>query len=238
MSSSRLYAPLAPGVYPANATAAYRSSEKRAPRAPLVVIPETLSEISGPRCGSEWLRGAMSDLTRPAGAQGEALGQRILVHGRVLDERGRPERGALVEVWQANAAGRYLHDGDRHDAPLDPNFTGTGAVVTDEEGRYQFMTIEPGIYPWGNHYNAWRPKHIHFSLFGQAWATRLVTQMYFPGDPTLPLDPIFMAIDDAAARERLVSRFDIERTQPDYAMAYHFDIVLRGAQGTPWDGQS
>lgn len=237
MASPRVYAPVLPGVYPANATAAYRSSDKRAPREAPVVIPHTLSEVSGPRCGRERLGAAGQDLTRPAGGRGEALGQRIIVHGRVLDERGRPERGALVEVWQANAAGRYLHDGDRHDAPLDANFTGRGAVVTDDDGRYRFLTIEPGIYPWGNHYNAWRPKHIHFSLFGQAWATRLVTQMYFPGDPTLPLDPIFMAVDDAAARQRMVSRFDIERSEPDYAMAFEFDIVLRGAAGTPWEGQ-
>jgi len=235
MGTSRVFAPVPDGVYPANATAAYRSSDKRAPREPLVIIPHTLSEISGPRCGREMLRGTSQDLTRPAGAEGEALGQRIIVHGRVLDEHGRPKRGALVEVWQANAAGRYLHDGDRHDAPLDRNFTGTGAVVTDDQGRYRFMTIEPGIYPWGNHYNAWRPKHIHFSLFGQAWATRLVTQMYFPGDPTLPLDPIFMAIADEQARARLISSFDIEHTTPDYAMAFRFDIVLRGARETPWD---
>ncbi len=237
MSSSRTFAPLPPGVYPANASAAYRSSDKRAPRAPLVEIPLTLSEVSGPRCGADMSATPSHDLTRPPDAQGEALGQRIIVHGRVLDEHGRPARGALVEVWQANAAGRYLHEGDKHDAPLDPNFTGRGAVVTDDDGRYQFLTIEPGIYPWGNHYNAWRPKHIHFSLFGEAWATRLVTQMYFPGDPTLSLDPIFMAVADAAARARLVSRFDIERSVPDYAMAYHFDIVLRGAQGTPWEGR-
>ena len=237
MANTCLYAPIGPGVYPANATAAYRSSDKRAPRQAPIVIPHTLSAVSGPRCGAAMLGAAGQDLTRPAGASGEALGQRIIVHGRVVDERGRPERGALVEVWQANAAGRYRHDGDRHDAPLDPNFTGSGAVVTDDEGRYRFLTIEPGIYPWGNHYNAWRPKHIHFSLFGQAWATRLVTQMYFPGDPTLALDPIFMAVDDTAARARLVSRFDIERSEPDYAMAFEFDIVLRGASGTPWEGQ-
>ncbi len=235
LTTPRVFAPVPAGVYPANATAAYRSSEKRAPREALILIPHTDSECSGPHCGGEMLRAASQDLTRPAGAKGEALGQRIIVHGRVVDEQGRPERGALVEVWQANAAGRYLHDGDRHDAPLDANFTGTGAVLTDEQGCYQFMTIEPGIYPWGNHYNAWRPKHIHFSLFGQAWATRLVTQMYFPGDPTLPLDPIFMGIPDAEARARPFSQFDIERTEPDHAMAFRFDIVLRGARETPWE---
>ncbi len=231
----RVFAPLPDGVYPANDTPAYRSSARRAPREPAVVVPHTLCETLGPRPGGERLIAGLHDLTRPAGARGEALGQRLLVHGRVTDERGRPERRALVEVWQANAAGRYLHDGDRHDAPLDPNFTGRGAVLTDDEGRYEFLTIEPGVYPWGNHFNAWRPRHIHFSLFGAAWATRLVTQMYFPGDPTLPFDPIFMGIADAAARERLVSRFDLDRTQPDYALAFRFDIVLRGALETPWE---
>lgn len=234
---SRAFAPLPTGVYPANATSAYRSSTKRAPQAPLVAIPHTLSEISGPRFGRDALRGEFHDLTRPAGAQGEALGQRIIVHGRVSDQYGRPERGALLEVWQANAAGRYRHDGDRHDAPLDPNFTGAGAVITDDEGSYQFLTIEPGIYPWGNHYNAWRPKHIHFSLFGSAWASRLVTQMYFPADPTLPLDPIFMSVADEHARARLVAHFDLERSAADYALAYRFDIVLRGALESAWQHQ-
>ena len=231
----RAFAPVPAGVYPANATATYRSSVKRAPQQPLVAIPHTPSEIHGPCFQRALLHGASADLTRPAGASGEALGQRIIVHGRVTDEHGRPERKTLIEVWQANAAGRYLHDGDRHDAPLDPNFTGAGAVVTDDDGRYQFLTIEPGIYPWGNHYNAWRPKHIHFSLFGSAWATRLITQMYFPADPTLSLDPIFMGITDRHARERLVSCFDLEHSVPDYALAYRFDIVLRGALETPWE---
>ena len=229
----RVFAPVPVGVYPANATAAYRSSAKRAPRESAILIPHTLSETSGPHFGTEWLRGASQDLTRASGGA-EALGQRLLVHGRVSDEYGRPQRDTLIELWQANAAGRYRHDGDRHDAPLDPNFSGAGAVVTDDHGCYQFLTIEPGIYPWGNHYNAWRPKHIHFSLFGCAWAARLITQMYFPGDPTLALDPIFMGIADARARQRLVASFDIERTQPDYAMAYRFDIVLRGPAETPW----
>jgi protocatechuate 3,4-dioxygenase, beta subunit len=228
----RAFAPLPAGVYPPNASSAYRSSAKRAPQAPLVAIPHTLSEISGPRFGRAALRAGLHDLTRPAGAQGEALGQRIIVYGRVSDEYDRPERGALLEIWQANAAGRYRHDGDHHDAPLDANFTGAGAVLTDDEGSYQFLTIEPGIYPWGNHYNAWRPKHIHFSLFGRAWATRLVTQMYFPADPTLPLDPIFMSVADERARARLVAHFDLERSAADYALAYRFDIVLRGVLET------
>ena len=229
-------APLALGVYPANATSAYRSSAKRAPAQAPITIAHSLSELSGPRCGRECLPGgtAIDDLTRsPAG--GEAQGQRVVVHGRVTDEYGRPERGALIEIWQANAAGRYRHPGDRHDAPLDPHFTGAGALVTDADGCYSFLTIEPGAYPWGNHHNAWRPKHIHFSLFGQAWATRLITQMYFPGDPTLALDPIFMSTADAAARERLIAKFDLRRTQPDYALAYRFDVVLRGLGATPPD---
>ena len=230
----RAFAPVPAGVYPANATTAYRSSAKRAPQQPLVSIPHTSSEITGPRFNRVVQPAAPHDLTRPSGATGEALGQRIMVHGRVTDEHGRPARKTLIEVWQANAAGRYLHDGDRHDAPLDPNFTGAGAVITDNDGCYQFLTIEPGIYPWGNHYNAWRPKHIHFSLCGAAWATRLVTQMYFPADPTLSLDPIFMSIADRAARERLVSCFDLEHSVPDVAMAFRFDIVLRGALETPW----
>lgn len=223
-----------PGTYPDNSFADYRSSEKRAPRLPPLRVPQTISEASGPRYGRESLAGSATDLTRQVQG-GEAQGQRIIVFGRVTDERGRPERDSLVEVWQANAAGRYRHDGDRHDAPLDPHFIGAGAAVTDADGCYEFMTIEPGAYPWGNHYNAWRPRHIHFSLFGSAWAARLVTQMYFPGDPLLPYDPIFQGIVDAHARARLVAEFALDRTQPDYAMAYRFDIVLRGDDGTPWE---
>jgi protocatechuate 3,4-dioxygenase beta subunit len=159
----------------------------------------------------------------------------MLVHGRVLDEDGRPVRGALLEVWQANAAGRYRHKVDQHDAPLDPNFSGAGRVVTDDDGRYQFRTIKPGAYPWRNHYNAWRPAHIHFSLFGAGILSRLVTQMYFPGDPLQPLDPIFNSITDARARERLIATFDIEKTEPSYALAFQWDIVLRGASDTPFE---
>lgn len=225
------YARVPAGVYPPNDTPAYRSTEKRAPREPAVPLTLTRSETTGPHVGAAAFVAGADDMTRAGG--GEAQGQRIIVHGRVTDEYGRPERGALVEVWQANAAGRYRHDNDHHDAPLDPHFTGTGMVLTDNDGCYRFVTIEPGSYPWPNHYNAWRPKHIHFSLNGPAWASRLVTQMYFPGDPTLPLDPIFMGVPDAAARERLVSAFDIEHSVPDVALAYRFDIVLRGPRATP-----
>jgi protocatechuate 3,4-dioxygenase beta subunit len=166
---------------------------------------------------------------------GEPLGERILVHGRVLDEYGRPVRGALVEVWQANAAGRYRHKVDQHNAPLDPNFSGGGRIITEDDGRYSFRTIKPGAYPWGNHFNAWRPAHIHFSLFGAGILSRLVTQMYFPGDPLQPLDPIFNSIADARARERLISRFDYDKTEPAFALAYEFNIVLRGDLDTPFE---
>lgn len=210
----------------------YASSIARAPSQPLISLPHTLSELTGPAFNRE--ENLMhSDLT--SCAKGQPLGERILVYGRILDEDSRPVRGALVEVWQANAAGRYLHKDDQHDAPLDPNFTGEGRTITDESGRYCFRTIKPGAYPWRNHYNAWRPAHIHFSLFGSGILSRLVTQMYFPGDLLQDLDPIFNSIADKAARRRLISRFDIERTEPGFALAYEFDIVLRGTADTPFE---
>jgi len=229
------FEPFPPGSQPPNLHPAYRSTLRRAPSQAPIRIPDTLSEITGPCYGPEKLWPGASDLSRPAGGGGEAQGQRIVVHGGVWDDRGRPVRNALIELWQANAAGRYRHDLDRHDAPLDPCFEGRGATVTGEDGRYEFLTIEPGAYPWGNHANAWRPKHIHFSLFGTSQASRLVTQMYFPGDPLLPLDPIFNSVPDPEARGRLVARFDEEASRPDYALAYRFDIVLRGPAETPWE---
>jgi protocatechuate 3,4-dioxygenase beta subunit len=174
-----------------------------------------------------------NDLTRQHA--GEPLGERIIVTGRVLDDGGRPVRNTLIEIWQAHAAGRYFHQKDDHPAPLDPNFTGAGRVLTDAEGRYQFTTIKPGAYPWRNHPNAWRPAHIHFSLFGTAFVTRLVTQMYFPGDPLFAYDPIFQSISDERARQRLISKFDLETTRPDWALGYQFDIVLRGREATPFE---
>jgi protocatechuate 3,4-dioxygenase, beta subunit len=203
----------------------YRSTEWRAPKRPFVTLPEELHRLDGPVFGEDVLAPSDNDLTRQH--EGEPLGERILVHGRVVDEDGRPLRGALVEVWQANAAGRYRHEVDRHPAPLDPNFSGAGRCLTDDEGRYSFTTIKPGAYPWGNHPNAWRPAHIHFSLFGRAFAQRLVTQMYFPGDPLFEYDPIFNAVRDPSARELLVARFDLATTQPDWALAYEWDVVLR-----------
>jgi protocatechuate 3,4-dioxygenase beta subunit len=163
---------------------------------------------------------------------GEPLGERIIVTGRVLDEAGRPQRNMLIEIWQANAAGRYVHTVDQHDAPLDPNFFGGGRCVTDGDGRYRFVTIKPGAYPWRNHPNAWRPNHIHLSLFGPSLLTRLVTQMYFPGDPLLAFDPIYRSTPEGA-RERLISRFSLDETEPEWALGYEFDIVLRGPLETP-----
>ena len=225
--------PALQGVHPPNHSPAYRSTSLRAPHAAPIALPPGHAEARGPSFGAECLRPGDADLTRQV-AGGEAQGQRILVHGRVTDEAGRPERHALVEVWQANAAGRYRHARDEHDAPLDPYFLGAGRVLTDAEGYYQFISIEPGAYPWGNHHNAWRPKHIHFSLFGPAWASRLVTQMYFEGDPLLPLDPIYLSVPETA-RSRLVAPLDLSATRPGVALAWRFDIVLRGARGTPFE---
>jgi protocatechuate 3,4-dioxygenase beta subunit len=210
----------------------YRSTELRAPRRPLVALPLTKTELSGPVFGHEAVGELDHDLTRQHVR--DPLGERICVAGRVLDDDGRPLRNSLVEVWQANAAGRYLHDRDRHPAPLDPNFTGAGRCLTDDEGRYRFVTIKPGAYPWKNHPNAWRPAHIHFSLFGRAFAQRLVTQMYFPGDPLFAQDPIFNSVRDPRAREQLVCSFDLDATEPEWALAYRFDVVLRA---TPFEDE-
>lgn len=211
----------------------YVSTQKRAPSKPLILLPQTLSEVTGPVFGHDAVKPDDSDLTHQHA--GEPIGERIVVAGRVLDENGRPVPNALIEIWQANAAGRYVHAGDMHDAPLDPNFSGAGRAMTDGEGRYRFLSIKPGAYPWRNHYNAWRPAHIHFSLFGPAFATRLVTQMYFPGDPLLPFDPIFNGTADEKARNRLISAFDWEHASPEYALGYRFDIVLRGRNETPME---
>jgi len=221
------------GTQPPHLHPPYASSIKRAPQKPLVYLAHTLSEITGPVFPRETANPKASDLTRQH--KGEPLGERIVVSGRVLDENGRPVPQTLVEVWQANAAGRYRHDRDTHNAPLDPNFTGCGHALTDDEGRYKFITVRPGEYPWKNHYNAWRPAHIHFSVFGPAFATRLVTQMYFPGDPLIPYDPIFNCTADEKARNRLISIFDWETTLPEEALGYKFDIILSGRDATPME---
>jgi len=198
----------------------------------LVVLPATLTELTAPVFGSSDVRASDADLTRQH--DGEPLGERVIVAGRVLGSDGRPLRHQLVEIWQANAAGRYRHEVDTHDAPLDPNFSGAGRALTDDDGWYRFTTVKPGAYPWGNHANAWRPNHVHVSLFGRAFTERLVTQMYFPGDPLLRIDPIFQSVP-AAARERLVAQFDLALTQADFALGYRFDIVVGGREATPED---
>jgi protocatechuate 3,4-dioxygenase, beta subunit len=222
-----------PGEQPEHLYPGYESTRLRAPTRPLVILPHTLTEVTGPVYGHERIGPVDNDLT--VQHDGEPLGERIIVHGRVLDGEGRPVRNSLVEIWQANAGGRYRHDGDQHPAPLDPNFSGAGRTLTDDEGRYRFITIKPGAYPWRNHPNAWRPAHIHFSLFGNAFASRLVTQMYFPGDPLFFQDPIFHSVRDPRARERMISRFDLDETKPEWALAYQFDIVLRGPEATPME---
>ena len=228
-----IYPPESLEAHPPYLAPGYVATRSRAPSRPLVLLPPTLTELAGPVYGRECVADGDADLTRQHA--GEPLGERILVTGRVVDEDGRPVVNALIEIWQANAAGRYIHVNDVHRAPLDPNFTGAGRAVTDAEGRYAFTTIKPGAYPWRNHHNAWRPAHIHFSLFGPSFLTRLVTQMYFPGDPLLALDPIYLSVPDERARRTLVSAFDIETTKPGWALGYRFDIVLRGRNGTPME---
>ena len=211
----------------------YKSTVLRSPSRKAVRLEHTLSEITGPIYGHGPILEGEDDLSIVEGE--EAQGQRIFVSGQVLDENGEPVPNTLIEIWQCNAAGRYRHEADQHPAPLDPNFVGGGRVVTDDKGSYKFTTIKPGAYPWGNHHNAWRPAHIHFSLFGPAFVTRLVTQMYFPGDPLFPFDPIYNSIPNEKARERLVSSFDLETTEPDFALSFKFDFVLRGKDSTPFD---
>jgi len=223
-----------PGGEPPYLYPPYASSVRRAPTRPLVLLQGTLTERTGPVFGHESVRPGDADLLAQGAA--EPLGERIAVAGRVLDQAGRPLPGALVELWQANAAGRYRHERDDHHAPLDPNFTGCGRTLTDEQGWYRFRTIKPGAYPWRNHPNAWRPAHLHFSLFGPAFATRLVTQMYFPGDPLLPFDPIYNSTADERARGRLLSALDFELTTPEESLGFRFDIVLRGPLATPFEG--
>lgn len=229
------YRKAAPGSQPEYLHPPYQSSVKRAPGKPLVLLPHTLSEVTGPVFGHERVGPTDNDLTKQHA--GEPIGERMILSGRVLDEDGRPVPRTLIELWQANSTGRYRHALDQHDAPLDPNFTGYGRTVTDGEGRYRFVTIKPGAYPWRNHHNAWRPQHIHLSLFGPSFMTRLVTQMYFAGDPLLPLDPIFNCVSDVRARDSMVAAFDLETTIPEFALGYRWDIVLRGRDATPMEGR-
>jgi protocatechuate 3,4-dioxygenase beta subunit len=223
------------GVHPPLDSTGYRSTALRHPKQPLVLLPQRLTEVTGPLLGADLITPADSDLTTQHA--GEPQGQRMILTGRVLDSGGRPVPDTLIEIWQTNAAGRYRHAREHHPAPLDPNFTGVGRAMTDAGGNYRFITIQPGAYPWGNHHNAWRPAHIHFSLFGRAFTQRLVTQMYFPGDPLQPIDPIFNSVPDPQARQRMVAQFDIDLTQPEWALGYRWDIVLRGPQSTVFESE-
>jgi protocatechuate 3,4-dioxygenase beta subunit len=230
-----IYRPDAEGTHPPMAFPGYRSTALRYPSAKLHLLPQRLTEVTGPVFGAERVEPGDDDLTHHDG--GEAIGQRIVVHGRLLDSDRRPVRDQLVEVWQANAAGRYAHINDQWPAPLDPHFSGLGRTATDAQGRYRFTTVKPGAYPWGNHANAWRPAHIHFSVFGQAFTQRLVTQMYFPDDPLFYQDPIFNSVPDPAARQRMVSRYDHEATADHWALGFEFDIVLRGRDATSFESE-
>jgi protocatechuate 3,4-dioxygenase, beta subunit len=220
-------------AHPPYLAPAYVATRLRSPTRPLIVLPHSLSELSGPVYGHESVLENDADLTKQHA--GEPVGERIIVSGTVMDEDGRPIPDTLIEIWQANAAGRYVHVVDQHPAPLDPNFSGAGRCVTDARGHYRFTTIKPGAYPWTNHHNAWRPNHIHFSLFGPSFLTRLVTQMYFPGDPLIPIDPIANAVGDPSVLQRMIAAFDLDATEPNWALGYRFDVVLRGRGITPFE---
>jgi protocatechuate 3,4-dioxygenase beta subunit len=214
----------------------YKSTVMRAPVKPLVPLKHTVGELTGPVYGADVIGKYDNNLTKNGIKNGEPLGERIIVSGKVMDENGKPVSNTLIEVWQANAAGRYIHKADQHHAPLDPNFFGGGRCLTDKNGNYKFYTIKPGAYPWGNHPNAWRPNHIHFSLFGNNITTRLVTQMYFPGDPLLQYDPIFLGVPEKA-RKLLISEFKLDLTEEGFALGYEFNIVLRGSNETPFEAK-
>jgi protocatechuate 3,4-dioxygenase beta subunit len=221
------------GVHPNLDWPDYGGTRLRHPLNAPIDLPQRLTEVTGPLLGEGRLGEFDNDLTRQH--DGEPQGQRIIVHGRVLDEGGKPLPATLIEIWQANAGGRYRHVVDNWPCPLDPNFTGLGRTLTDDQGRYQFTTIKPGAYPWHNNDNAWRPAHIHFSLFGRAFTQRLVTQMYFPDDPLFFQDPIFNSVTDEKARQRLISRYDHAATTDHWALGFEFDIVLRGTASTPFE---
>jgi protocatechuate 3,4-dioxygenase beta subunit len=215
-----------PYLYPG-----YRSTMLRSPREPLVDLPPGAFDVPGPLVPRGFARDTDNDLT--IAGKSAPLGERMILVGRLLDADGRPIRDSLVEIWQANASGRYHHPGDQHDAPLDPNFKGIGRTFTDSEGRYRFVTVKPGSYPWSNHAFAWRPQHIHFSLLGNAPVQRLITQMYFPGDPLLDIDPIYNSVPDEEARKRMICKLVLEHGIENVALGYEFDIVLAGAKSTP-----
>lgn len=224
--------------HPDASTPAYRSTILRSPKQKLVILEQTLSEMTGPVFGQNMLGPLDHDLIQNFAKPGESpIGERIIVHGHILDENGRGVPGALMEVWQANAGGRYRHKNDGYLAPLDPNFGGCGRVLSDENGYYSFRTLKPGPYPWPNGGNDWRPAHIHYSLFGSGFAQRLITQIYFEGDPHIPLCPILNAINDPAAVDQLIARLDMEHTVPMDIRAYRLDVILRGRKSTLFENR-
>ena len=225
------------GQQPAALTPGYKSTVLRSPRLALFSLQGSLSEVTGPVFGAGELGALDHDLILNCAETGEPIGERTIVHGRVQDENGAGVAGALIEVWQANAGGRYRHQSDTYLAPVDPNFGGCGRVLTDEAGYYCFRTVKPGAYPFRNFGNSWRPAHIHFSLMGSGWAQRLITQMYFEGDPLIPHDPILNTIADAGARQRLVALLDLGASVPLDSLAYRFDIVLRGSRQVVFDNK-
>jgi len=224
--------------HPPALTPRYKTTVLRSPQRALISFSNTLSEMTGPVFGQNVLNELDNDLILNFARPGEsAQGPRIIVHGRVLDERGRPVPGVLIEFWQANAAGRYRHKKDGYLAPLDPNFGGCGRTISADDGSYSFRTIRPGPYPWPNGVNDWRPAHIHFSIFGSGFAQRLITQMYFEGDPLIKLDPMIGGLSDPRATEQLIAPLDMARTIPMDATAYKFDIVLRGRRSTLFENR-
>ena len=217
-------------------TPGYKTTVARSPRLPLLSVENSLSEITGPTFGHSALGPLDHDMIRNYTGE-EAIGERTIVHGRVLDQNGRPVKGALIEAWQANAGGRYRHKKDGYLAPLDPNFGGCGRCLTDDEGYYFFRTVKPGAYPFRNYSNSWRMAHIHFSIFGAGMTQRLITQMYFEGDPLRKQDPIANALSDQEAIDRLVAPLDLEASVPLDCLAYRFDIVLRGRRQTMFENK-
>ena len=232
MSDTAPFRPHVPLTQPDYDVKIYGSTALRHPTQPLVKVPQSITETTGPQFSPARYP---SNIDISKVASGEAMGQRIIVEGHVRDEDGRPVPHTMIELWQANSTGRYHHEGDQHDAPLDPHFQGSGRVFTDENGKYRYTSIKPGAYPWRNHHNAWRPNHIHYSLFGPGFATRLITQMYFEGDPLLKYDPIYNSLSDPKAAARLIADFDIELTEPEWALGYRFNITLRGRGATPFE---
>jgi protocatechuate 3,4-dioxygenase beta subunit len=225
------------GQHPAAVTPIYKTSVFRGPQRPLISLQNSLSEVTGPVFGHNELGALDNDLLLNYAKTGEAIGERIIVHGRVLDGSGRPVPGVLVEVWQANASGRYRHRNDTYLGAIDPNFGGCGRCITDAEGRYHYRTVKPGPYPFRNRVNDWRPAHIHYSVFGSGFAQRLITQMYFEGDPLIPHDAVLGTIADAGARDRLVARLDLNASVPLDTLAYRWDIVLRGTRSTLFENK-